>query len=48
MQISEMNWMQVEQYLASDDRCILPTGSTEQHAYLSLTVRRDPRGAPRQ
>ena len=38
MQISEMNWMQVEQYLASDDRCILPTGSTEQHAYLSLTV----------
>ena len=38
MQISEMNWMQVENYLASDDRCILPTGSAEQHAYLSLTV----------
>ena len=38
MQISDMNWMQVEQYLASDDRCILPTGSTEQHAYLSVTV----------
>ena len=38
MQIAEMNWMQVEAYLASDDRCILPTGSTEQHAYLSLTV----------
>ena len=38
MQISEMNWMQVEQYLETDDRCILPTGSTEQHAYLSLTV----------
>ena len=38
MQISEMNWMQVEEYLESDDRCILPTGSTEQHAYLSLTV----------
>ena len=38
MLISEMNWMQVEQYLQDDDRCILPTGSTEQHAYLSLTV----------
>ncbi len=38
MLISEMNWMQVEKFLESDDRCILPTGSTEQHAYLSLTV----------
>ncbi len=38
MLISEMNWMQVERYLESDDRCILPTGSTEQHAYLSLSV----------
>ncbi len=38
MLISEMNWMQVEQFLQDDDRCILPTGSTEQHAYLSLTV----------
>ena len=38
MQISEMNWMQVEEFLEGDDRCILPTGSTEQHAYLSLTV----------
>lgn len=38
MLISEMNWMQVEQYLESDDRCIWATGSTEQHAYLSLCV----------
>ncbi len=38
MLISEMNWMQVEEYLKHDDRCILPTGSTEQHAYLSLCV----------
>jgi len=38
MLIAEMNWMQVEQFLESDDRCILPTGSTEQHAFLSLTV----------
>ena len=33
-----MNWMQVERYLQHDDRCVLPTGSTEQHAYLSLSV----------
>ena len=38
MLIAEMNWMQVEEYLTRDDRCILPTGSTEQHAYLSLCV----------
>ena len=38
MLISEMNWMQVEAQAARDDRCILPTGSTEQHAYLSLSV----------
>jgi creatinine amidohydrolase len=38
MRISEMNWMMVEEYLKSDDRCLLPLGSTEQHAYLSLSV----------
>lgn len=38
MLLSQMNWMQVETYLETDDRCILPTGSTEQHAYLSLCV----------
>ncbi len=38
MLISEMNWMQVEEYVKDDDRCILPTGSTEQHAYMSLCV----------
>ncbi len=38
MRISEMNWMQVEEYLKRDDRCVLPLGSTEQHAYLSLSV----------
>ena len=38
MLISNMNWMQVEEYLKNDDRCILPLGSTEQHAYLSLSV----------
>lgn len=38
MKISEMNWMQVEAYLKNDDRAIVPLGSTEQHAYLSLSV----------
>ena len=38
MLISEMNWMQVDEVLKADDRCILPTGSTEQHAYMSLSV----------
>jgi creatinine amidohydrolase len=38
MRISEMNWMMVEEYLKRDDRCALPLGSTEQHAYLSLSV----------
>src|SRR5256714_2587605 len=28
--------MQLEDYLARDDRIVLPLGSTEQHAYLSL------------
>lgn len=38
MQIRDMNWQQVEAYLGNDDRCVLPLGSTEQHAYLSLCV----------
>ena len=38
MRIAEMNWMQVEEYLKRDDRAVLPLGSTEQHAYLSLSV----------
>jgi len=33
-----MNWMQVEKYLERDDRAVLPIGSTEQHAYLSLAT----------
>ena len=31
-----MNWMQVAEWLAGDDRVVVPLGSTEQHAYLSL------------
>jgi creatinine amidohydrolase len=38
MRIAQMNWMQVEQRVAEDDRCVLPIGSVEQHAYLSLAV----------
>jgi creatinine amidohydrolase len=38
MHIREMHWQQVEAYLQTDDRCILPLGSTEQHAFLSLCV----------
>jgi creatinine amidohydrolase len=38
MRIAERNWMMVEEYLTRDDRCVLPLGSTEQHAYLSLSV----------
>ena len=36
MRIDDANWMQVEEYLGGDDRVVLPVGSTEQHAYLSL------------
>lgn len=38
MRISQMNWMQVRDLAAKDDRAILPIGSTEQHAHLSLSV----------
>ncbi len=38
MKIAELNWMQVEAYLKRDDRAVLPLGSTEQHAYLSLAT----------
>ncbi len=38
MRIAEMNWMQVEEYLRHDDRAVVPLGSTEQHAYLSLST----------
>ena len=38
MKITEMNWMQVETYLKGDDRAVVPIGSTEQHAQLSLGV----------
>jgi len=38
MRVSGSNWQQIETYLKTDDRAILPLGSTEQHAGLSLSV----------
>lgn len=38
MRLQDLNWMDVERYLRQDDRIILITGATEQHAYLSLTT----------
>lgn len=36
MRLEQLNWMDVESYLEQDDRLILITGATEQHAHLSL------------
>lgn len=36
MRLEDLNWMDVDHYLDQDDRIILVTGATEQHAYLSL------------
>jgi creatinine amidohydrolase len=40
MRIEDCNWMHVEDYLRRDDRIVIPMGSIEQHAYLSLGVDR--------
>lgn len=36
MRFEDLNWMDVEQYLKTDDRLILVLGACEQHGYLSL------------
>ncbi len=38
MRAADLNWMQLEAHLEVDDRIVLPLGSTEQHAYLSLAT----------
>ena len=38
MKVADMNWRDVEDAASRDPRCILPIGSTEQHAQLSLCV----------
>lgn len=36
MRFEDLNWMDVEKYLAQDDRIIFVLGSCEQHSHLSL------------
>jgi len=36
MLFKNLSWMDVQRYLARDDRVIVITGSCEQHGYLSL------------
>lgn len=36
MRVAEMDWRTVEDWVRTDDRAVLPLGSTEQHAGLSL------------
>jgi creatinine amidohydrolase len=38
MRIADMDWRMVEDWVRHDDRCVLPLGSTEQHAGLSLST----------
>lgn len=38
MRIADMDWRMVEDWVRHDDRCVLPIGSTEQHAGLSLAT----------
>ena len=36
MRLEDLNWMEVEHYLKTDDRLMLVIGACEQHGYLSL------------
>jgi len=38
MRIADLHWAQVEKLLEKEDRAVLPVGSVEQHAYLSLAT----------
>ena len=38
MRIADMDWRMIEDWVRHDDRAILPLGSTEQHAGLSLAT----------
>jgi creatinine amidohydrolase len=38
VRVDRMNWMQIEAKAQQDDRCVLPLGCVEQHAYLSLAT----------
>jgi creatinine amidohydrolase len=36
--VTERTWQQIEAYLKTDDRTVLPLGSAEQHGGLSATT----------
>jgi len=36
MRVDALTWQAIEDYLAHDDRVVIPIGSTEQHGYLRL------------
>lgn len=36
MRFEDLNWMDIEKYLAQDDRLMIVLGACEQHAYLSV------------
>lgn len=38
MRVDQATWMQVEERIRTEDRCVLPLGCTEQHAFLSLAT----------
>jgi len=38
MRIADVDWMDLASFLEEDDRGVLPLGSVEQHAYLSLAT----------
>ncbi len=38
MRIQDLNWMQVESLIQTEDRCIVPLGCCEQHSTLSLAT----------
>ncbi len=38
MRIQDMHWAEVEALVKTEDRCVLPLGCVEQHAFLSLAT----------
>jgi creatinine amidohydrolase len=38
MELGDMNWMEVQEYLKKENRIIVVLGATEQHGYLSVTT----------
>lgn len=38
MKVADTSWLMIERYLETNDLAVVPLGSTEQHAHLSLAV----------